>query len=137
MQETKAIAIAETKLATGASYRELAAQFATSPSAICRALNKEEIRDILETGMQQQIALIPKAIDTVRKRMDSDDETISLNASKIVLNNTGMAPQAGTNVYINNVYNDHRSEIPPIIEQLLKQMVSNDTVTIEGEVVDE
>ena len=92
MTPQTANAIVQERLATGSSYRELAAQFGTSPSSIVRTFSKPEIQDILETGMQQQISLIPKAIDTVRELLNDDDKRIRLDSAKIVMQNTGMSP---------------------------------------------
>jgi lambda repressor-like predicted transcriptional regulator len=105
--------VAESKLAApGASYRDLAELHGCSHSSIARALNTDQAREIIEIGLQQQIALIPKAIDILTATLhQSDDPSLRYKAAQDVLRNTGLAPTGGNNVMINNVLNLHAQDI--------------------------
>lgn len=106
MTPQTAVAIAEERLATGATYRELARLFDVSKDAVYRVLTKPEIVDVLETGMREQIKLIPKALSKLDKQLDSDNESIAQGAIKIVTQNTGLAPSHAPSIILQKITNN-------------------------------
>ena len=94
------------KFIEGQSYREIAKATGVSIATVCRALKREDIKDIIETGTQQAVALVPKAIDNFIDDMfqvpgkDNTLRTIRQKASDRVLQITGIAPSN-----VNTLYN--------------------------------
>lgn len=101
----------------GATYRELAAKYKCSAMSICRTLNREDAKEIIEIGMQQQIALIPKAINVLQETMQDlpVDNPLRLKASQTVLQNTGLTPSHTPSVYIQQIIN---TQDAPLTDQL-------------------
>jgi hypothetical protein len=125
MTECQQVTIAQDRLA-GATYREIAANHGISHQHVGRILNREEIKDILTTGMQAQITLIPKAIDNYQVLLQSPDEAIKLKASQDILKNTGLAPTNAPITMINNILNVNANETPEVIKQLLSAVTHSD-----------
>ena len=125
MTETQTLTIAQDRLLTGLSYRELATKYNCDPSTICRNLNRDEIRDILNTGIQQQIALVPKAIDVLNDTLNDTDpaaKALRLRASETILKNTGLAPTNAPVTMINNILNITTTEVPEAIQELFRAL---------------
>ena len=140
MTELQAVTIAETKLANpGDTYRDLARKFGVSAMSICRVLNRNEIRDILTTGIQQQISLIPRAIDNYNDLLKSSDESIKLKASQDILKNTGLAPTNAPITMINNILNINTGEVPEPIRAIFAQITHNassNTSMLDSNIID-
>ena len=103
--------IIEDRLA-GATYKEIAAKYNIDQSNVCRILNRDECREVIEQGLQEQIALIPKAIDNYKnKLLVSDDQAIMLKASQDILRNTGLSPSNSPVIAITNILNLHSQDI--------------------------
>lgn len=103
--------IAQERIA-GKTYQEIADQYGCNKSTIFRALKKEEMQEILEIGMQQQIALVPKAIDVLNYTLtQTDDKALRYKASQDVLKNTGLSPSMAPSIAITNILNLHSQDI--------------------------
>ncbi len=89
----------------GKTYRELSEQFGLSKCALHNILTSDEIRDIIETGTQEMIRLVPKAVDNYEKLLDSKDEKIKLQASKETLQTTGIIPSHTPSSVVVNILN--------------------------------
>ena len=121
----------------GAVYRELAQKYNVNESTICRALQKDEIREVLEAGMQQQISLVPKAIDVLQDTLNqTDDKGLRLKAADTVLKNTGLSPNNSTSITLTQILNVNTNEVPPAVQRFLDEIRKSDTPPAIGEVID-
>jgi DNA-binding transcriptional MocR family regulator len=121
----------------GAVYRELAQKYNVNESTICRVLQKDEIREVLEAGMQQQISLVPKAIDVLQDTLNqTEDAGLRLKAADTVLKNTGLSPNNSTSITLTQILNVNQNEVSPAVQRLLDQIRKSDTPPAIGEVID-
>lgn len=126
MQPQQIATITQERL-SGNTYQEIATRHGVNKSTICRALNKDEIKEILATGMEQQIALVPKALDRLGQQLDSATEPIVQGAIKIVLANTGLSPNQSTSITLTQILNVHAQEVPASIMRVISGIQANDT----------
>ena len=112
----------------GKAYRQIAKETGVSKATVCRVLNKEECRDVLNTGQRQIISLVPKAVDNLYTFLDSNNETIKHKATNDVLRITGIdTPRTDhpvTHQYIGQV---NINQIDPEVYQLLLGRQANET----------
>ena len=117
--------ITEDRLA-GATYRQLAKKHNLSYPYIGTVLKQSEMKDILETGAQQMITLVPKALDNYRLLLDSDDQNIKLKASQDVCKTTGIAPTHAQSVYIERLtLNQQVNYLAPEITATIARYVAS------------
>lgn len=121
----------------GKTYRELADIHGVNASTICRTLQKDEIREVLEGGMQQQISLVPKAINILQDTMEqTEDKGLRLKAADTILKNTGLSPNNSTSITLNQILNVNTNEIPSGVRQLLDAIRKADTPPAIGDVIE-
>ena len=89
----------------GLNQTEIAKKVGIDQSQVSRRLNNDDCKEMIETGMSDMCAMIPKAMQNFNKSLDSDDEAIRIKVSEIVCKNTGIAPSHTTNTFIQNIYN--------------------------------
>lgn len=100
------LAIAKTRLETGKTYRELAEQFNLTSAHISNILNDEQIKDVIETGINHQVSMIPLANQVIHQRLtDTENPKLALDASKIIFQNIGISPTHTLNQTITNIFN--------------------------------
>jgi hypothetical protein len=121
----------------GKTYRELGEIHGVNASTICRTLQKDEIREVLETGMQQQISLVPKAIDILQDTMlQTEDKGLRLKAADTILKNTGLSPNNSTSITLTQILNVNTNEIPLGVQKVLEAIRKQDTPPAIGEVIE-
>jgi hypothetical protein len=121
----------------GKTYSELGRIHGVNASTICRTLQKDEIREVLETGMQQQISLVPKAITVLQDTLtQTDDKGLRLKAADTILKNTGLSPNNSTSITLTQILNVNTNEIPLGVQKVLDAIRKQDTPPAIGEVVD-
>ena len=134
------IAIIAQERLQGLTYKELAKIHNIHASNICRALNRDEIKEILETGMQQQIALVPLAVNVLHDTaMQTEDKALRLKASETILKNTGLSPNQTTSITLTQILNVHAQEIPESVRRIIQGIQANDTppaIGADSEVID-
>jgi hypothetical protein len=136
MDFNTSLLVAQDRLA-GNVYRELAKKYDVDISTICRTLQKDEIREVLESGMQQQISLVPKAVDILKDTMaQTEDKGLRLKAADTVLKNTGLSPNNSTSITLNQILNVNTNEVPPAVQKFLDQIRKSDTPPAIGEIID-
>ena len=102
------LTIAQDRL-SGMTYRQIAKRHNLSPRHIGEILNDDEIKDILETGTKQIVALLPKAIDNYSGFLTSENEKIRLEASRDVQKTTGIMPTHTVNQFFTNILNQQNN----------------------------
>jgi len=122
-QQSRDIAIAQERL-SGATYKQLATNHGISTTRISQVLSKPAIKDVLESGAQQIISLIPKAIDVYQSLLDKGSDTIKLKASSDILKTTGLAPSHATTQYLTNIYNDYSGTLSNTMQDVLTHTLS-------------
>lgn len=121
----------------GKTYSELGKMHGVNASTICRTLQKDEIREVLETGMQQQISLVPKAIDILQDTMNqTEDKGLRLRAADTILKNTGLSPNNSTSITLTQILNVNTNEVPPAVQRLLEQIRKMDVPPAIGDVIE-
>lgn len=113
------ISVAQSKLA-GKSYREIAKIHGIDPGTVSRILQNADIKDIIETGTKQIVAMVPKAIDNYREFLVDEDKKIKLSATQDVAKMTGLSPSHTQNVIISNSFNNNQQVLSPEVLELLR-----------------
>ncbi len=66
----------------GMSYKKLAIKYGLSKSRIGQILSKPEIKDVIDTGINMMISLVPLAVDVFEKAMkDETNPALALKAA--------------------------------------------------------
>ena len=131
--------IAELSLQPGTTYQSIADQFNITKGRVCQILSKPQIREVVQKGTNQLIALIPLAIDNYLNLLQDKSHSDHYKASRDVLQNTGiLASHTGGNTYINNIVqiNQHNTidhKLALAYDQAFGTMADD---VIEGEIED-
>lgn len=103
------VAIAQSRIA-GKTYREMAKEHGISTRTICRVLKDDEIKDIIETGTQQSISMIPLAQQVYYDSLtQTDDKGIRLKAAQDLSKMAGILPSNVQNQKITNIFNQQNN----------------------------
>jgi len=103
----------------GLDYRTIAKQIGMSASTVCRKLKDDDARDILEEATKYHIQTLPMALARHDELMQSDDETIALNATKLKYQITGIMPSHAQQVYIGKLMIQQAAILDPESARLL------------------
>lgn len=130
--------IAQDRL-SGMVYSEIAKKHGIDKGTVSRVLNDAEIKDIIETGTKQMVAMVPRAIDNYRVILSDKEHSDHYKATKDCLTITGIAPSRTGNTFINNVfYQDNRQQISSGIAEIIRyQRDQQEAEEAEFEVIDE
>jgi len=90
------------------------------------------MREIIETGTQQMVSLIPKALDNYHQLLSCDDNNIKLKASQDVCKNTGIQPAHTQSVLIEKlIMNQQNNFIAPEIVGILGRYLDDPADVID------
>jgi transcriptional regulator with XRE-family HTH domain len=132
----RARAIAEERL-KGKTYRELCEQFGLSKSHLHQILNDDAVKDVIQTGTKEMIALVPKAVDNYKELLSSKDQKIKLQASKDCLQTTGIMPSHTPSPVVVNILNQQVvPEMSREVEGLKAFLMHQWELTVRDAVVD-
>jgi len=122
----------------GMTYRELSKKYSIDQSTVCRTLNKEDIKDVVDQGMIEVIARVPKGIHVVDQALDDykNNPAVALKASDMVLKVATIAPSNVENQTINNIVNVQNNITlnPNVAKNLGQAFNNNDEDVIEAEI---
>lgn len=91
-KEVRNVSIAQDRLG-GLSQTKIAKKHGISQMQVSRILSSDEAKAIIQSGIREQINMIPEANEVVRSSMsDPDDGKLRLEAAKTVFKNTGITP---------------------------------------------
>jgi len=112
----------------GMNYIQLAKKHGISKSRIGQILRKDDIKEIIETGSAQMVAMVPKAIDVQYQAMEITDKEgkptiLAIKASENVLKTSSVMPSNTTNQTINNVFNQQNNVITPETLNIVKGLL--------------
>ena len=120
-KKVRNVSIAQDRVA-GLSQTDIAKKHGISQMQVSRILSSDEAKAIIQTGIQEQICMIPEANEVVRSSMsDPDDGKLRLDAAKTVLKNTGITP-SHTAISIDKLLIDNRSQEKTLIDGLQEFM---------------
>jgi len=108
----------------GATYKELSEKHNIKIANLSRILNKTEVKDLLDTGMQQIVALTPLAVKVHYDTMiDKDNPTLALKAAETILKAGSVLPGATNNKFIQNIYTQQNNYVTPDTMKLIRQIL--------------
>jgi len=126
--------------AKGAAYSEIAARFGISSSTVSNILSDEDIKDILDTGMSQLVALVPLAIrNYATLAQDDADPKLQRDVSKDLLQMVGIMPGHTVNQYLVNIYQTNSITLHSTVVNALQGTLTglggddSDVIDVEGE----
>lgn len=134
----------------GAKDSQIASATGLAPSTVYRKRTQSGLRDLIESAQQQIIQdNIAQVAQTVTRLVHSyDDNRCMDDGSKIekqhawrtiekLAEATGIFPAHTQSVYIANIYNDHRTELSPVVIDLLKAHNILPDDPIEAELIED
>ena len=130
------LTIAQQRL-NGLTYSMLATQHGLSKATISAILTDPEIKDILNTGTQEIVKLIPKAVDNYNTILSCDDLSLRLKASKDVLTTVGIAPSNTVNQYFTNIINAGNINIGADVLGIIGRHIDGEILDISEDDQDE
>jgi len=130
------LTIAQQRL-KGLTYSMLATQHGLSKTTISAILTDPEIKDILNTGTQEIVKLIPKAVDNYNTILSCDDLSLRLKASKDVLTTVGIAPSNTVNQYFTNIINAGNINIGADVLGIIGRHIDGEILDISEDDQDE
>ena len=120
----------------GLNYSKIAKKHGIDKSTVYRALNKVEMKEVIDQGTSQIIALIPKAVDVHLKAMENkENPALALKASETILKTGAIVPGNTVNQTINNIYKQTNNLITDKTVNLVKKILPGFQVD-EQEIVD-
>ena len=109
---------------SGMTYREIAKKHNISPSRVCQVLKQDNIKEIIEQGTTQMIAMIPLATDTVLDFLnDKSEKQLRFKAAETVLKTVSIIPGAIQNQTINNIYSQTNNIITAETMELVRKLL--------------
>ncbi len=118
------LAIAQAAIEPGVTQREIGSRLGISQQAVSKTLAKPELKQIVEevqAGFVQANAR--RAAGNLTQIIHSPnpkDKELRLKYSAEVARAMGILPSNGMSIFVQNIYNDNRSEgMPPEIAKLL------------------
>ncbi len=111
--------------ARGMSYREIGGEVSLGKSRVAAICKRDDVRTVIEQEQKRLVSLVPSAVDNYKSWIgqgsitrDKDLRDISFKASTKVLESAGLLA-GNASIMIQNVYNDNKQIISPVIMQLL------------------
>ncbi len=94
---------------TGKTYDDIAKQFHISQGRVSQILSKPEMRDIVDTAMNQLVSFVPLAISQFLAILKDPTHSDHYKSIKDSLQSIGILPShTGGNTYIQNIYNTNQ-----------------------------
>lgn len=106
--------------AAGLTMRQIADKMGLDKATICHVINDDDIKPLIEQEAKVLLGLVPRAVDVVRETLDGEDNKLKYQASKDVLQSTGILPSHTQAVIIQNSFNQTNVELTPEVLSLLQ-----------------
>lgn len=127
------LTIAQSRL-QGATYRQLAKDYNISFQRVAQILTDPEIKDVLNTGTQEIVKLVPKAIDNYDILLNGKDMGLRHKASQDLLKTVGIMPSHTVNQFFTSIQQDNSTTV---INNSLMAALGADSEVIDAEVEDD
>ena len=117
-------------MAGGESQTAIARAAGVSQSTISRLANTEDLKALIDAESLNLLGVLPDAVENVKELVremknipekETKKRELSYKASHDVLKAAGLMPTPVQSQIIQNIYNDNRIQIHPVIGALLKQ----------------
>ena len=117
-------------MAGGENQTAIARAAGVSQSTISRLANREDVKALIDAESLNLLGVLPDAVENVKELVremknipekETKRRELSYKASHDVLKAAGLMPTPVQSKIIQNIYNDNRIQIHPVIEALLKQ----------------
>jgi transposase-like protein len=112
----------------GESQTAIAQAAGVSQSTLSRVTKREDVKALIEAESLNLMGVLPDAVENVKELVremknipekETKRRELSYKASHDVLKAAGLMPTPVQSQVIQNIYNDHRIQVHPIIERLL------------------
>lgn len=122
-------------LASGASREDISKRVDLGYDGVCKRLRREDVKEYLE---KLQMELISDTLSTAKNNIsslvngyrDAPEKTMEkehgYRASIKVMEAAGLLPSTNSSIYIQQIYNDNRVEIPQEVKNILDAVVTRD-----------
>ncbi|MBU1209262.1 MAG: helix-turn-helix domain-containing protein [Proteobacteria bacterium] len=117
-------------IAGGESQTAIAQTLGVSQSTISRLAKREDVKALIDAESLNLLGVLPDAVENVKELVremknipekETKRRELSYKASHDVLKAAGLMPTPVQSQVIQNIYNDNRIHVHPVIEALLKQ----------------
>ena len=114
-------------LLSGVKQKDIAEKLGVHKSTICRRLQREDVKELLEYGQKRNAMRVPIACDAVDDLIQSTNEQTKLKAAELTFKGTGILPTHAMPIYIGQVIQDNRQQIitPDVLALLSKHLGDN------------
>ena len=126
------------KRTQGMSYQEIADYYGLNKSTICLTLQKENIREILDTAMSQIVMMVPVAVDGYFQLLN-DPETdgrLKKDIYRDIMSMVGIVPGHTVNHMLVNVYNTQVNTLSPEVAKAISGTLDSRLSDSDAEVID-
>ena len=130
----------------GATLQEIASKEGVHESTISRKLSRPEVKAYLDRLQSNLIEkTLPIAADNIHRciesyktkdKEDSQAREHGFKASLKVMESAGLLPGNQQSIYIQQVYNDNRSEMPDIVKDLFNRVTGSSKANLLNEPID-
>ena len=116
------------RLAAGESQASVAQDIGVHRSQVCRFAKREDIRPFIEQEQMKLMEAVPDAVENVKQLVremkdlpkgDTKERELSYRASLDTLKAAGMMPSPVQSQVIANIFNDQRTVISPVVQEIL------------------
>jgi hypothetical protein len=118
----------------GESTHQIASEMGVNQSTVSRALNKPQVRTLLEKAYLDLASLAPQVYDNYKEEIEQkpvsiEDRKLRLNATKDVAAMIGLSPvrDSHNNVFFTQIIAPVRVELSPVVAQLLGRILGEGT----------
>jgi hypothetical protein len=118
------------RLAVGESQSSIAGEIGLHRSQICRFAKRENIKPFIEREQMKLVEAVPDAVENLKKLVremrnipskETKRRELSYKASQDVLKAVGIMPAQNQAPLIQNIYNDNRFLLSPVVIELLSK----------------
>ena len=144
MLNPQLLQIAEDR-ANGATLKEIASQNGFHESSASRKLSKPEVKAYLEELQARLVSkTLSKAVDNIHEVVEgyktAPDESKrcehGFKASLRLMESTGLLTSNQQSIYIQQIYNDNRTEMPDIVKELFNRVTAAPQVNLLDDAID-
>ena len=115
----------------GLSMSQIGKELGIDKSTVCRALQDEEVKALLDAGTKTMAGFLPQVMENYRDFLIDDDKTIKLKASQDVTKITGILGTHTGNQYYINIMNQTNNVISDEVISLLTQSGGSEIIDID------
>jgi phage terminase small subunit len=129
----------------GSTLQEIASKEGVHESTISRKLSKPEVKAYLEELQARLVSkTLSKAVDNIHEVVEgyktAPDESKrcehGFKASLRLMESTGLLTSNQQSIYIQQIYNDNRTEMPEIVKELFNRVTAAPQTNLLDDAID-